>query len=316
MRNAAQQIGEPPVTNNPIQPTDAGSDQVKGKDESKPEATPQPQTPLQDENACPFVVSIGDVFDGPLDLLLALLRKQDINVWNIPIAKITAQFQGYVAQLRVHDIDMAADFIFMSAVLIQIKSRMLLPTDPNAPDGAREDPRQELVERLLEHEREQMKQAAQLLLQKQEVEEAKAPRLQRPIIDTDAEDEKPEEPPSPPKEIKGVDLVKLFESILDRAQTRSTMKIKEEVITIGKMTEYICGQLNLVDRPMKLKHILSHFHSRISLTCGLLAILEMARLQAIAFRQDELFGEVMVKKSTGFESFLNAGKDTVKDDWK
>ena len=110
-------------------------------------------------------------YEGPLDLLLDLIRKQQINIKDIPIATITAQYLDYMEKAREMDIDLGAEFVYMAATLIHIKSRMLLPRDPLL-DGnpqAEEDPRQELVERLLEHER--FKNAAEMLQQKRMIEE-------------------------------------------------------------------------------------------------------------------------------------------------
>src|SRR5690242_4943882 len=101
----------------------------------------------QKENEFPFSVSVGEVYDGPLDLLLDLIRKQNINIYDIPIAQITAQYLTYVERLKAIDINVAAEFIFMASVLIQIKSRMLLPRDPTLSADDQEDPRAELVNR-------------------------------------------------------------------------------------------------------------------------------------------------------------------------
>src|SRR4051812_41626258 len=117
-----------------------------------------------------FSVTVDQVYDGPLDLLLDLIRKQDIDIYDIPIAKITAQYLAYVERIRELDVNVAADFIYMAAVLIHIKSKMLLPRDPLATVEEQEDPRSELVNRLLEHEK--FKSAAQMLLQKQQIEDA------------------------------------------------------------------------------------------------------------------------------------------------
>src|SRR5215475_11803980 len=117
----------------------------------------------------PFAVSVAKVYDGPLDLLLDLVRKQDIDIYDIPIAQITAQYLYYVEHMQQLDVDIAAEFIYMASLLIHIKSKMLLPRDPDAPEGQK-DPRTELVNRLLEHQR--FKTAAQMLLQKQQLEDA------------------------------------------------------------------------------------------------------------------------------------------------
>src|ERR1051325_3957023 len=121
------------------------------------------------ESDFPFAVTVGDVYEGPLDLLLDLIRKQDIDIYDIPIAKITAQYLSYVEKLKELDVNVAAEFIYMAAVLIHIKSKMLLPRDPLA-TAEQEDPRSELVNRLLEHEK--FKAAARMLLQKQQIEDA------------------------------------------------------------------------------------------------------------------------------------------------
>src|SRR3954452_23346935 len=106
------------------------------------------------ESVSPFSVVVGEVYDGPLDLLLDLIRRQDIDIYDIPIAKITAQFLSYVERLKQTDVDAAGDFIYTAALLIHTKSRMLLPRTPaETGEGESEDPRRELVERLLEHER-------------------------------------------------------------------------------------------------------------------------------------------------------------------
>src|SRR5881227_4356150 len=118
----------------------------------------------------PFAVTVGQIYDGPLDLLLDLIRKQDIDIYDIPIARITAQYLKYVENLKELDVNVAADFIYMASVLIHIKSKMLLPRDPAIGSEEQEDPRAELVNRLIEHEK--FKSAAQMLMQKQQIEDA------------------------------------------------------------------------------------------------------------------------------------------------
>src|ERR1700748_561005 len=106
------------------------------------------------ENDFPFSVTVGSVYEGPMDLLLDLIRKQNIDIYDIPIAKITAQFLEYTHHLKQTDVDSAGEFVYTASLLIHIKSKMLLPRDPmDVFSGTDEDPRRELVERLLEHER-------------------------------------------------------------------------------------------------------------------------------------------------------------------
>ena len=183
---------------------------------SNANATPQAM-PRKDDDS-PFSVMVDQVYDGPLDLLLDLIRKQDIDIYDIPIAKITQQYLTYVETIKQFDVDVAAEFIYTASLLIHIKSKMLLPRDPAGP-GAEEDPRLELVNRLLEHER--FKTAAQMLLQKQQIEEAvwSNPALKE---FQNAEGAEPE------MAADVVDLVKTFQQILDRARKRPTFDVDDE----------------------------------------------------------------------------------------
>src|SRR5438552_8400793 len=154
------------------------AEELKVSSESSAPAQPvlalaQPEQKKKQESDFPFAVSVGDVYEGPLDLLLDLIRKQDIDIYDIPIAKITAQYLAYVERLKELDVNVAADFIYMAAVLIHIKSKMLLPRDPAASSEEQDDPRAELVNRLIEHEK--FKSAAQMLMQKQQIEDAVRP---------------------------------------------------------------------------------------------------------------------------------------------
>ena len=260
----------------------------------------------KEESDSPFAVSVTDVYEGPLDLLLDLIRKQDIDIYDIPIARITAQYLVYVEKIRELDVNVAADFIYMAAVLIHIKSKMLLPRDPSAKAEELEDPRTELVNRLLEHEK--FKSAAQMLLQKQQIEEAV---LSNPALKEfmDAEGTEPE------MAADVIDLVKTFQQILERVRTRPVLNVNEETVTVGQMIDYLRKRLEIESRPIRLKQLLMRVPSRQALVCMFLALLEMVRLQAIQVRQDELFGEIAVRKHTAFESVM-AEQAAVRDDWR
>ena len=137
----------------------------------EPRRSPDKTKEKEEASQSPFTITVGQVYDGPLDLLLDLIRKQTIDIYDIPIARITAQFLEYTHHLKQHDVDAAGEFIYVASLLIHIKSKTLLPRDPSdIAAGTDEDPRRELVERLLEHER--FKAAAQMLAQKQQVEDA------------------------------------------------------------------------------------------------------------------------------------------------
>jgi segregation and condensation protein A len=258
------------------------------------------------ESDFPFSVTVGDVYEGPLDLLLHLIRKQDIDIYDIPIGRITAQYLAYVGKLRELDVNVAAEFIYMAAVLIHIKSKMLLPRDPAAASDAQDDPRAELVNRLIEHEK--FKAAAQMLMQKQQIEDA---ILSNPALKEfrDAEGTEPE------LAADVIDLVKTFQQILDRARNRPMIQVDEETVTVGQMIEYLRRRLALEDRPIRLKQMLRNVESRQALVCMFLALLEMVRLQAIQLRQDRMFGEILLRKHVGFEAVM-AEQAAVRDDWR
>ena len=260
--------------------------------------------PRRDDESS-FSVMVGQVYEGPLDLLLDLIRKQDIDIYDIPIARITAQYLKYVESMKQLDVDVAAEFIYTASLLIHIKSKMLLPRDPDAPAGM-DDPRTELVNRLLEHER--FKTAAQMLLQKQQIEEAV---WSNPALKEFREAEGAE----PELAADVVDLVKTFQKILDRAKNRPTFDVAEENVTVSQMIDYVRRRLALEDRPIRLKQLLRNLNSQSALVCAFLAILELIRLQAVLARQDSVYGEIMLKKHTSFDSLMGESSP-VKDDWR
>jgi len=259
----------------------------------------------QPENESSFSVLVGQVYEGPLDLLLDLIRKQDIDIYDIPIAKITGQYLQYVENMKQLDVDIAAEFIYTASLLIHIKSKMLLPRDPDA-TGDTEDPRMELVNRLLEHER--FRTAAQMLLQKQQIEDAvwTNPALKE-FRDTEGAE--------PELAADVVDLVRTFQQILNRARTRPSFDVEEDNVTVSQMIDYVRRRLSLEEKPIRLKSLLRSLRSRTALVCAFLAILELIRLQAVLARQDNVFGEIVLKKHTAFDNLM-AENSAVKDDWR
>lgn len=280
--------------------------QVVPEQPSPHASLPSAVKPSKSEGDFPFSVSVGELYEGPLDLLLDLIRKQDINIYDIPIARITAQYLAYVERIREFDVNVAAEFIYMAAVLIQIKSRMLLPRDPLAPAGTEDDPRSELVNRLLEHEK--FKAAAQMLFQKQQIEDAVVsnPALKEFM---DAEGTEPE------LAADVIDLVKTFQQVLDRARNRPILDVDEETVTVGQMIQYLHRRMSIEERPIRLKQMLRNVSSRQALVCMFLAMLELVRLQAIQVRQDHVFGEVLVRKHSHFDEVMTQ-QAAVRDDWR
>jgi segregation and condensation protein A len=260
----------------------------------------------KEESDFPFAVAVLDVYEGPLDLLLDLIRKQDIDIYDIPIAKITAQYLVYVEKIRELDVNIAAEFIYMAAVLIHIKSKMLLPRDPAVSSEEQDDPRAELVNRLIEHEK--FKSAAQMLMQKQQIEDAVR---SNPAIREFMEAEGTE----PEFAADVIDLVRTFQQVLERVRTRPMLQVDEETVSVSQMIVYLRRRLSLEDRPIRLKQMLATVQSRQALVCLFLALLELVRLQAIQLRQEKLFGEILVRKHEHFEDVMKE-QAAVRDDWK
>jgi len=255
----------------------------------------------------PFSVNVSQVYDGPLDLLLDLIRKQDIDIYDIPIAKITAQFLAYVENLKASDVDTAGEFIYTASLLIHIKSKMLLPRTPSGPDDGIEDPRRELVERLLEHER--FKSAAQMLQQKQMLEAASWTNPGMRDFKADAAAE-------PEIAADTVDLVRVFRDVLERARNRPVLDLKDDSVTVGQMIQFLTRRLTMEDKPVALRKLLSQTRSERTLIAMFLALLELVRLQAILLRQDRQFSEIFIKKHSGFEAVMNQGAADAQDDWR
>ena len=281
--------------------------------EPKPEpaAVPPPKraAPSRDEaSGSPFSITVGQVYDGPLDLLLDLIRKQNIDIYDIPIGRITAQFLEYCHHLKNTDVDAAGEFIYTASLLIHIKSRMLLPRDPSGlgMDGDAEDPRRELVERLLEHER--FKAAAQMLSQKQQVEAATwtNPGMREFRGDAAAE---------PEIEAGTVDLVRVFQDVLTRLRARPVLNVDEESVTVAQMIDYVKRRLLMEDRPVSLRRLLHATHTERAVICMFLAMLELVRLQAVLLHQPEVLGDILVKKADGFDQLFE-DQAAARDDWQ
>ncbi len=276
-------------------------------DDKSAKAAAKAKKQEEEQEESPFSVMVSEVYDGPLDLLLDLIRKQDIDIYDIPIAKITAQFLAYVNQLKAGDVDVAGEFIYTASLLIHIKSKMLLPRTSAGPDDAAEDPRRELVERLLEHER--FKNAAQMLQQKQMLEAATWTNPGAREFKEDANAE-------PEIAADTVDLVRIFRDILERARKRPVFDVDEDAVTVGQMIQFLARRLSMEDKPVALRRLLSHTRSERALVAMFLALLELVRLQAILLRQDRAFSEIFVKKGSGFDAAMNEGLTNARDDWR
>lgn len=240
------------------------------------------------------------VYEGPLDLLLDLIRKQEMDIHNIPIAKITEQYLDYLHQLEKLDIDVSGDFIYMAATLIHIKSKMLLPPDPLAGPDAQEDPREELVHRLLEHEK--FKNAAQLLYQKQQIEDHVWSKPDRTLyVGDDVEGE---------LVVSLVDLVKVFSQVLERRKEVAKFSLRHETVTIAQMMDRLRQRLIANEDPVSLTEFFEGCETRNAMIVALLAVLEMVRMQAILLVQSELFADIRLRKHKMFDAVF-AGPDAM-----
>jgi segregation and condensation protein A len=232
-------------------------------------------------------------YDGPLDLLLDLIRKQEINIYDIPIARITQQYLDYMQRAAEMNVELSAEFVYMAATLIHIKSRMLLPRDPELEKLAPEDdPRKELVERLIEHER--FKTAAGMLHEKLVIEEAVWSNPQ--IKQFRAEDH------NPGLAVSLFDLVKTFQAVLERAKTRPVYEIDQEDVSVPDMIRYLRQLFERERQAVSARELLERQRSRRAMICLFLAMLELVKLQAIGLVQTGASGEIGLKRLKGFDS--------------
>ncbi|MHB8736602.1 MAG: segregation and condensation protein A [Terriglobales bacterium] len=252
-----------------------------------------PTTREAEASQSAYSVQIGTVYAGPLDLLLDLIRKQDIDIYDIPISRLTQQYLAYLERMEEVDVEVAAEFLLMAATLIQIKSKLLLPPDPQLPgEPPAGDPRDELVRRLLEYEN--FKRAAEMLHQKQQLEDAS---WSHPGIEEFADAEGTEA-----ELAVGVhDLVRTFQQVLERAKERPRLEIMRDDVSVRDMIDHLCRLLRANDAPIKLRALFESAPGRSALVATFLALLELVRLNAVVLRQERMFGEIVLKKHAQFE---------------
>ncbi len=249
--------------------------------------------------ASPYRINL-PIYEGPLDLLLDLIRKQEMDIHDIPIARVTEQYLDYLHQLEKLDIDVSGDFIYMAATLIHIKSKLLLPVDPMGGPEEQQDPRDELVHRLIEHEK--FKNAAQLLYQKQQIEANVWSHPDRTLYTGD--------------EVQGelvvslVDLVKTFQQILERRKEVPKFELRHESVTIAQMMDRMRQRLIATDDPISMIEFFESCDTRNAMIVALLAVLEMVRMQAVILVQSELFEDIRLRKHRMFDAVF-AGPDAM-----
>src|SRR5229473_2025112 len=246
--------------------------------------------------ATPYKINI-PMYEGPLDLLLDLIRQQKMNVHDIQISKITAQYLDYLYKLEELDVDVSAEFIYMAATLIYIKSKMLLPPDPLASEEEQAgDPRADLVQRLVEHEK--FKNAAQLLYQKQQIEENVWSKPDKSLYhDEGTEGE---------LVVSLVDLIKVFQQVLERKREVSRIELQHEEFSVAQMMAQLRGQILASEtNSVNLIQFFEACLSRHAMIVAFLAVLEMVKLQAIAMVQEKQFGEILLRKAKAFDAVFD-----------
>jgi segregation and condensation protein A len=242
--------------------------------------------------ATPYKINI-PMYEGPLDLLLDLIKKQEMNIHDIQISRITSQYLDYLHQLEKQNIDVSAEFIYMAATLIYIKSKMLLPPDPfAAEEGQPEDPREELVQRLIEHEK--YKNAAQLLYQKQQIEENVWSKPDKSLYN--------DESTEGDLVVSLVDLVRVFQQVLERKKEVTRIELQHETFTVAQMIAQLRSQILSSDTSsVSLIQFFEACPSRHAMIVAFLAVLEMVKLQAVALIQENPFADILVKKAKAFD---------------
>jgi len=226
-------------------------------------------------------------FEGPLDLLLHLIKKNEVSVYDIPIVLITQQYLAYIEVMQELNLDVAGEFLVMAATLIHIKSRMLLPRPDPAQEDPQEDPREALVRRLIEHQR--FKAAAELLHERETVRSAQWSRPDTVVTEIAGE------PPEPEVEVDLFSLVSAFQRVLERARQRPHVPLPPEQISIETRIDQLLARLN-EHEACGFEELFSDVHERSGLIVTFLALLEMIRLKLVRVFQSGAFGPIRVYK--------------------
>src|SRR5262245_28322678 len=223
-------------------------------------------------------------FEGPLDLLLHLIRQEQVSIYDIPVARITDEYLHYLRVMQEMDIAVAGDFLVMAATLIELKTKMLLPRDPQAPVEEEDDPRTDLVNQLLEYQK--YKAAAQMLWSRATVEQAVFKRAE---LETDKN--------NPEVAVGLFDLLKVFQDILARHKEEKLLEIEREEITMAEMLERLrnmvmsAGELNL-------RVFFERAGSRRELVLAFLSVLELVRTTEVRLFQRETFGDIIARAAS------------------
>jgi segregation and condensation protein A len=228
-----------------------------------------------------------DNFEGPLDLLLHLIKKSELNIYDIPITVITKQYIDYIDLMQELNLDVAGEFLVMAATLIHIKSRMLLPRPDPAQEDPEEDPREALVRRLMEHQK--FKAAAELLHERETLRSAQWTRADGPIAEIAGE------APEPEIEVDLFSLISAFRAIVERAKQRPKMSLPGEQMPIEDRIEQLLTRLSET-QACGFEDLFADVQTRAGLIVTFLALLEMIRLKLVRVFQSGAMAPIRVYK--------------------
>ncbi len=230
-----------------------------------------------------------EAFEGPLDLLLYLIKKQHIDILNIPIVDITKQYVEYVELMQEMEIELASEYLVMAAMLAEIKSRLLLPKPPSEDDTEGEDPRAELMRRLQEYER--FKLAAEAL--------DELPRVDREIFIADAA--KPELSESaPPPDVPFDAILNAFQAVMRRASLYTNHQVAHEALSVRERMTLVLERVS-PDTFIEFTSLFDVKEGRVGVVVSLIAILELVRQKVLELVQAEICGPIHVKATTAAE---------------
>ncbi|MBX2849478.1 MAG: segregation/condensation protein A [Acidiferrobacterales bacterium] len=223
-------------------------------------------------------------FEGPLDLLLYLIRKQNLDILNIPVADITKQYMSYVEIMRAANLNLAAEYLVMAALLGEIKSRMLLPK-PKNDEGEEEDPLAALIRRLQEYER--FSDAANKLDDR--------PRLQRDIFPAQAKFED-DDRPEVQAEVSLQQLVNAYQTIVRRAEANTNMLVSREMLSMRERMSSILKKLK-TDDYLRFEDLFNESEGRLGVVVTFIALLELFRDDMLVVVQNEPFKPIHIKRA-------------------
>ncbi|MDP6490556.1 MAG: segregation/condensation protein A [Kiritimatiellia bacterium] len=230
-----------------------------------------------------------EVFEGPLDLLLYLIRKDEVDIYDIPIERVTTQYMEYLDLMRMLDLNIAGEFIVMAATLMMIKSRMLLPVEErhDLPEEDEEaDPRWELVRQLVEYKK--FKDAATLLKDWEVSQENAFLHSGSGVVI------EPDEPGLAIKDVNIFDLISAFNEVLKRAAVEDLGEIFAEKFTVAEKIEAILHRVRGGESIMFFE-LFSSMSSRQEIVCTFLALLELIKIRQIDVLQKERFGDMVIE---------------------